>query len=140
MLDLWQFQRREIESLRLQSGEDSGLENERRVLQNLGRILETAGGAYAALYDSPESAVVLARLAAKKLEELGASIRRSREIRETLKPAEIALSEASYALRDYLGGTRTPGGSTRRGAARPSTKPSESMALASKRCSATSSR
>ena len=34
------------------------LRSERRVLQNLGRILETAGGAYAALYESPESAVV----------------------------------------------------------------------------------
>ena len=104
MLDLWQFQRREIESLRLQPGEDSALENERRVLQNLGRIQETAGGAYAALYDSPESAVVLARLAAKRLEELARIDPALAEIRETLKPAEIALTEASYALRDYLGG------------------------------------
>jgi len=103
MLDLWQFQRREIESLRLQPGEDATLENERRVLQNLGRILETAGGAYAALYDSPESAVALARLAAKKLEELGRIDATLGEIRETLKPAEIGLSEAAYALRDYLG-------------------------------------
>jgi DNA repair protein RecN (Recombination protein N) len=103
MLDLWQFQRREIESLRLQPGEDATLENERRVLQNLGRILETAGGAYAALYDSPESAVALARIAAKKLEELARIDSALGEIRETLKPAEIALSEAAYALRDYLG-------------------------------------
>jgi DNA repair protein RecN (Recombination protein N) len=103
MLDLWQFQRREIESLRLQPGEDATLENERRVLQNLGRILETAGGAYAALYDSPESAVALARLAAKKLEELARIDPALSEIREALKPAEIALSEAAYALRDYLG-------------------------------------
>ena len=103
MLDLWQFQRREIESLRLQPGEDVTLENERRVLQNLGRILETAGGAYAALYDSPESAVSLARIAAKKLEELARIDSTLGEIRETLKPGEIALSEAAYALRDYLG-------------------------------------
>lgn len=103
MLDLWQFQRREIEALRLQPGEDVQLENERRVLQNLGRILETAGGAYAALYDSSESAMALARLAAKKLEELARIDPALGEIRENLKPAEIALAEASYALRDYLG-------------------------------------
>lgn len=103
MLDLWQFQRREIEGLRLQPGEDATLENERRVLQNLGRILETAGGAYAALYDSPESAVALARLAAKRLEELARIDAALGEIREALKPAEIALAEAAYALRDYLG-------------------------------------
>ena len=104
LLDLWQFQRREIESLRLQAGEDLTLENERRVLQNLGRILETAGAAYAALYDSPESASALTKLAARKLEELGRIDPALGEIRESLKPAEIALSEASYALRDYLGG------------------------------------
>jgi DNA repair protein RecN (Recombination protein N) len=102
LLDLWQFQRREIESLRLESGEDTALENERRVLQNLGRILETAGAAYAALYESPESATVLAKLAAKKLDELTRIDAALGEIRETLKPAEIALAEASYALRDYL--------------------------------------
>ncbi len=102
LVDLWQFQRREIESLRLQSGEDTALENERRVLQNLGRILETAGAAYAALYESPESATVLAKLAAKKLDELARIDAALGEIRETLKPAEIALTEASYALRDYL--------------------------------------
>ena len=88
----------------MRPGEDSALENERRVLQNLGRIQETAGGAYAALYDSPESAVVLARLAAKRLEELARIDPALAEIRESLKPAEIALTEASYALRDYLGG------------------------------------
>jgi len=103
MLDLWQFQRREIENLRLQPGEDTALETERRVLQNLGRILETAGGAYAALYDSPESAAALAKLAARKLDELARIDSELGAIRETLKPAEIALSEAAYALRDYLG-------------------------------------
>ena len=104
MLDLWQFQRREIEGLRLRAGEDTALESERRVLQNLGRILETAGGAYAALYDSPESAVSLARLAARKLEELARIDPALGEVRDSLKPAEIALAEASYALRDYLAG------------------------------------
>jgi len=103
LLDLWQFQRREIEGARLQPGEDAALENERRVLHNLGRIQESAGAAYAALYDCPESATALAKLAAKKLEELGRIDPALAEIRQSLKPAEVALSEASYALRDYLG-------------------------------------
>ena len=84
------------------------------MLQNLGRILETAGAAYAALYDSPESAVALARLAAKKLEELARIDPALGEIRESLKPAEIALTEASYALRDYLGGLEANPGAARR--------------------------
>jgi len=73
------------------------------VLQNLGRILEGAGAAYSALYDSPECASALARQAGKRLEELTRVDPALGAIRESLKPAEIALAEASYALRDYLG-------------------------------------
>ena len=44
MLDLWQFQRNEIEGAGLRSGEDVELEAERRVQQNAGRLLETRRG------------------------------------------------------------------------------------------------
>jgi DNA repair protein RecN (Recombination protein N) len=102
LLDLWQFQKHEVDGARIQAGEDATLEAERRVLQNLGRLQESAGAAYAALYDSPESALALARLAAKRLEELARIDPALAEIRETLKPAEIAMQEASFAVRDYL--------------------------------------
>lgn len=102
LLDLWQFQRQEIEGVRPQPGEDTALDNERRVLQNLGRLQESAGAAYAALYDSPESALALMRIAARRLEELCRIDPALAEIRETLKPAEIAAQEAAYALRDYI--------------------------------------
>jgi DNA repair protein RecN (Recombination protein N) len=67
MLDMWQFQRREIESAALAPGEDAALENERRVLQNVQKLEEAAATAYAALYDSPESALSLTQAAAKRL-------------------------------------------------------------------------
>lgn len=102
LLDLWQFQRKEIESAEVTPGEDAALETERRVLQNMGRVEENAGAAYAALYDSPESALALMRVAAKRLEDLARIDPALGEMRESLKPAEIALQEASYALRDYL--------------------------------------
>ena len=102
LLDLWQFQKQEVDGARIQAGEDIVLEAERRVLQNLGRLQESTGAAYAALYDSPESALALARLAAKRLDELARIDPALAEIRESLKPAEIALQEASYAVRDYL--------------------------------------
>lgn len=69
LLDLWNFQRKEIESAAPEPGEDAALDAERRVLQNLGRIQENAGTAYASLYDSPESATVQVRTAFKRLEE-----------------------------------------------------------------------
>ncbi len=103
LLDLWTFQRKEIESAALHSGEDVALEEERRVQHNIGRLLENSGAAFAALYDAPESAYALARVAAKRLDDLSRIDTGLAEIRQTLEPAIIAIQEASYALRDYLG-------------------------------------
>jgi DNA repair protein RecN (Recombination protein N) len=102
LLDLWSFQKNEIESAAPRAGEDAALEQERRLLLNLGRIQESAGAAFAALYDSPESALALVRTAAKKLDEVARIDGAMAPIRETLEPAAIAIQEASYALRDYL--------------------------------------
>jgi DNA repair protein RecN (Recombination protein N) len=102
LLDLWSFQKKEIESAAPKPGEDAALEQERRLLLNLGRIQESAGAAFAALYDSPESALALVRGAAKKLDEVARMDASVAPIRETIEPAAIAIQEASYALRDYL--------------------------------------
>ncbi|MBI3472222.1 MAG: AAA family ATPase, partial [Candidatus Solibacter usitatus] len=69
LLDLWSFQRREIEGAGLAPGEDTRLEDERRVLLNLGKLQENAGAAFEALYDSHESALARLQLAMKKLDE-----------------------------------------------------------------------
>ena len=102
LLDLWQFQQKEIEGTAPKLGEDIALEEERRVHQNLGRLTENAGAAFAALYDSPNSASGAIRLAIRKLEELAKIDSTLADIRQTLAPAVIALEEASFALRDYL--------------------------------------
>jgi DNA repair protein RecN (Recombination protein N) len=104
LLDLWEFQRKEIEGAALQVGEDTTLEAERRVLQNLGRLQESAGVAYEALYESPESAAALARIASKRLDELCRIDPTLEGVRENLRAAGLALEEASYDLRDYLSG------------------------------------
>jgi len=102
LLDLWSFQRREIEAAALQAGEEAALENERRVLQNVQRLQEAAAAAYAALYDSPESAAALTRQAAKRVDELSRIDSSLDPMREHLTAAGLSLQEASYALRDYL--------------------------------------
>src|SRR5208283_3675237 len=101
-LDLWTFQRREIESASVQPDEDAALDRERRVLQNVQRLEEAAATAYAALYDSPQSALALARQAAKRVEELCRIDPSLGGLREHLKTADLSLQEAAYALRDYL--------------------------------------
>lgn len=103
LLDLWKFQRNEIESCGLRAGEDEELETERRVLQNFGKISEGAATAYSALYDAPESAFAQLRTAGKKLEELRRIDGELGRIADMLKPAEIALDEAASELRDYAG-------------------------------------
>src|SRR5205823_1048704 len=70
LADLWSFQRKEIEAVSPQSGEDAELENERRVLRNVVRLQELAGGAYATLYEDPASASAQVGLIAKRLDEL----------------------------------------------------------------------
>ncbi|MBM3748805.1 MAG: DNA repair protein RecN, partial [Acidobacteria bacterium] len=102
LLDLWNFQFREIESAAPRPGEDSALEQERRVLQNVARLQEGAHAAYAALYDSPGSAYAAVRLALRRLEELGRLDPALEPAREALKGAAVPVEEASFALRDYL--------------------------------------
>src|SRR5438105_11054705 len=71
LANLWTFQRKEIEAVAPQPGEDTRLENERRVLRNVARLEEAAGAAYSALYDAPESATAQLRVVMRRLEELG---------------------------------------------------------------------
>src|SRR5579875_1414980 len=70
LLDLWNFQRKEIESVAPQVGEDAELEAERRLLLNITRLQENASAAFAALYDAPDSAVTQLRIALKRIDEL----------------------------------------------------------------------
>src|SRR5262245_5609488 len=104
LLDLWQFQRKEIEQAALEAGEDTALESERRVLQNVQRLQDAASAAYDALYDNPDSAVALTRAAAKRIEEISRIDASVDPVREHLQSASLSLQEASYGLRDYLGG------------------------------------
>jgi DNA repair protein RecN (Recombination protein N) len=104
LLDLWTFQRKEIESAQLADGEDTALENERRVLQNVQKLQESATTAYEAVYDSPESAASLIRTAAKRLDELCRIDSTLEGLREHLKAADLGVQEVAYGLRDYLSG------------------------------------
>ena len=103
MLDLWQFQRKEIEGAGLRAGEDVELEAERRIQRNAGRLLETAGAAFEALYESPESALSIVRSVARKLDELAKIDEQMGAMRQALEPALIAIQDVAYSLRDYLG-------------------------------------
>ncbi|MGI8744693.1 MAG: DNA repair protein RecN [Bryobacteraceae bacterium] len=102
LLDLWNFQRKEIETVAPKPGEEGNLENERAVLKNVSRLLESANAAYAAVYDEPKSASAQIGIALKRLEELCRIDASMQAAAETLRSAYIGVGEASGELRSYL--------------------------------------
>ncbi|HEX3876523.1 MAG TPA: DNA repair protein RecN [Bryobacteraceae bacterium] len=102
LLDLWQFQRKEIDNAQLEADEDAALENERRVLQNVQRLEEAASAAYDSVYEGEESALRLTRAALKRVEELCRIDGSLEGLRDHLKNADLSLQEAAYGLRDYV--------------------------------------
>ena len=102
LLDLWSFQRKEIEAAALKKSEDVQLDSERLVQRNVTRLQESATGAYAALYDASDSASTQIRQALRKIEDLCRIDASLSSVHESLKPVEIVIDEASDALRHYL--------------------------------------
>ena len=102
LLDLWSFQRKEIDSVAPRVGEDTELEGERKILQNVTKLQESASAAFTVLYDAPDSATTQLKTALKRLDEL---VRIDDSLAETaaaLKQAAVQVDEAGYVLRDYL--------------------------------------
>ncbi len=104
LLDLWNFQRKEIAGANLQSGEDAKLESEKRVLANSERILSAAMGAYDALYEGTVSAASLIRSASRQLEELGRFDEKFHDSAAQLETARITVEDIGQTLRDYADG------------------------------------
>jgi DNA repair protein RecN (Recombination protein N) len=103
LLDLWTFQRKEIDSVQPKPGEDAELETERKILQNMTRLQENAAAAFSFLYEAPESATTQLHQAVKRIDELVRIDQSLSETAASLKQAVVLVDEAAYALRDYVG-------------------------------------
>jgi DNA repair protein RecN (Recombination protein N) len=104
MLDLWSFQKKEIESARLVAGEDEKQESEKRVLANAEKIYAAAMSAYDLLYDAEVSASSSLRAAAKQLEELARYDEKWRDHVAAVESARLAAEDVGITLRDYAEG------------------------------------
>lgn len=109
-VDLWSFQRREIEEARPVAGEDETLETERRVLTNAEKIYSAAMGAYDLLYDSGSSAEAALRAALKHLEELARYDGRFSEAVQQLASVRAVVGDVSATMRDYAEGIQASPG------------------------------
>ncbi|MFZ0686169.1 MAG: DNA repair protein RecN [Terriglobales bacterium] len=104
LLDLWNFQCREIEEARLQAGEDERLESEKRVLANAEKIYAAAINAFDLLYEGDHSTSSSLRTAQKHLEELARYEPKFQEALGALETARISVEDVGATLRDYAGG------------------------------------
>ncbi|MGB0046392.1 MAG: DNA repair protein RecN, partial [Terriglobales bacterium] len=106
LLDLWNFQCREIEEARLRAGknEDEQLEAEKRVLANAEKIYGAAMNAFDLLYEGNASTSSSLRAAQKHIEELARYEPKFQEALGALETARISVEDVGATLRDYAGG------------------------------------
>lgn len=104
LLDLWSFQKREIEDARLESGEDERLEAEKRVLANAEKIHNAAMNAFDLLYEGNGSTASSLRSAQKQVEELARYEPKFQDAVAALESARISVEDVGATLRDYAGG------------------------------------
>ncbi len=104
LVDLWMFQKREIEDAKLQAGEDERLETEKRVLANAEKIYNAAMQAFDLLYEGDGSTSSSMRAAQKQIEELARYEPRFQEALAALETARISVEDVGATVRDFAGG------------------------------------
>ena len=104
MVDLWSYQRKEIESAQLVAGEDEELENEKRVLANSEKLYAAALGAFDQLYEGSNSAESSLRAALRNVEELARYDNKFVEAVQQLTSARAIVDDLADTLRDYADG------------------------------------
>ncbi|HEY6273780.1 MAG TPA: DNA repair protein RecN [Terriglobales bacterium] len=104
MADVWSFQAKEIETARLQLGEDLKLETEKRVLANAEKLYTASKAAYELLYEADASVLANLSAARKYLEELARFDPRFQDSLVLLAGAKAAIEDASATARDYAEG------------------------------------
>jgi len=100
LLDLWTFQKHEIEEAKLQPGEDERLDTEKRVLANAEKIYSSAMNAFDLLYEGNTSTSASVRAAQKHLEELCRYEPNFQESLAALETARISIEDVGVTLRD----------------------------------------
>jgi DNA repair protein RecN (Recombination protein N) len=101
MVDLWSFQKKEIDAAHLQPEEDERLEAEKRLLANAEKVHTLASAGYDLLYEGESSAAASLRAAARHLQELARYESRWEEQVAALESARIAAEDVGLALRDF---------------------------------------
>jgi DNA repair protein RecN (Recombination protein N) len=101
MVDLWSYQKKEIEQAHLVAGEDEKFETEKRVLANAEKLYAAAQGAFDQLYEGSSSAEAALRAALRNVEELARYDGRFTEAVQQLTSVRATVDDVATTLRDY---------------------------------------
>jgi DNA repair protein RecN (Recombination protein N) len=101
-MDLWLFQKREIEQAALIPGEDQELEKEKLILAHATRIHASLASAFDLLYDASGSATAAIASACRSLEEVTAFDASLGPLVENLRSAQSTADDVALTLRDRL--------------------------------------
>ncbi len=103
-VDLWTWQRNEIEQAQLSPAEDEALETEKRVLANAEKLYAAALGAFDQLYEGNASAEAALQAAVRHVEELARYDARFADAAQQLSSARAIVSDVAASMRDYAEG------------------------------------
>jgi DNA repair protein RecN (Recombination protein N) len=104
MVDVWNYQHKEIDSAHLEPAEDKALETEKRVLANSEKLFAAANGAFDELYEGETSAEGTLRAAQRHVEELARYDTRFTESAQQLASVRATVGDVAASLRDYAEG------------------------------------
>jgi len=103
-LELLRFQRSELRAAKLARGEHAALLEERELLRGAGELRTQLGGTVSALYDADDAALDRVKGAGRTLERWAARLPRLAGALESLRSAEVHLSDASAVIASLLDG------------------------------------
>jgi DNA repair protein RecN (Recombination protein N) len=103
LLDILRFQADEINRAKPEAGEDESLEEEKRRLNNVGRLSEISEDAYGLLYGNDGSLVGGLEKVRERITELSGFDSKFAEYEEGLESAYAVLEDLAYTVRDFAG-------------------------------------
>ncbi|HUF04783.1 MAG TPA: DNA repair protein RecN [Aridibacter sp.] len=103
LLDILRFQADEINRSKPVAGEDERLEEEKKRLNNVGKLSELSEEAEAILYESDGSIVGNLEKARDRVRKLAEFDSRFAEYEESLETAQAVLEDLAFTVRDFAG-------------------------------------
>lgn len=99
--DFLRFQCKEIDSVRLEPGEDERLEEERKKLANAERLFSVANEAYGILYEGEKAVTDVLKRIRNQIDEVAKIDASLGDVTKSIEKGTIEIQDAAFTLRGY---------------------------------------